>query len=72
MDGKFPSWTANGEHGREVADNTPWGYQALYNTNDISSQSGKDINERNYGNRWDGDFPTACPPSLHHTVSMKN
>ncbi|MCI4395498.1 hypothetical protein PGIGA_G00181200, partial [Pangasianodon gigas] len=53
------------------ADNTPWGYQALDNTNDISSQCGKVITEGNYGERWDGDFPNACPQSLQCKVSMK-
>ncbi|MCJ8749710.1 hypothetical protein PDJAM_G00179390, partial [Pangasius djambal] len=71
MDGKFPSWTANGEHSHGVADNTPWSYQALDNTDDISSQCGKVITEGNYGERWDGDFPNACPQSQQCKISVK-
>lgn len=71
MDGKFPSWTANGKHSHGVADNTPWGYQALDNVN-ISSHCGKVITEENYDERWDGDFPNVCPQSLQCKVSVKD
>lgn len=71
MDGKFPSCTVNGH---EVADNSPWGYQQLCNTNDISSESGKVLTEGNYADRYAGDptTTTAWPPSLHDKVFMKD
>lgn len=70
MDGDFRSWTASGEHGHIVADNTPWG-EAFYNINDESSQNGNFITEAIHEERWDGDFPNACPQSLHQKVSVK-
>lgn len=62
------SWPASGEYSRGVADNTPWGSQALNNTNDISSQYEKGKTEGNYGETWDEDFENAYPPSLQVLV----